>query len=367
MPLTPSTITQKAKLAIYNQMTTHGISIILCVRNGAVRILPTLKALSDQVIPQDLACELLILDNGSTDATVDVAKRCWDSLGSPFPLSIFSVPDAGKSNALVMGYDSAKYELMLVCDDDNWLQPEYLKTVSEVYSLHPDIGLLGGYGKAILEPEGTPDWFEKWEKIYVCGKHHSRNGFLERFDFRIWGAGSVLRKKMWYFLTSNNFEFYNGTNGRATVAEDVELSKAVVFTGHRLYFDERLWFHHDLRGGRISWQNLLEQQAKNGRGSSILHMYDIAYDIATQGVLLFDLFCVRKIYFLMILFLRSLLVKDNEPKRIFLSNTLYEILSSPLKYRALSRQSLIWIGKVSNTFPLFERDSVTLKLPRSAD
>ena len=89
---------------------------------------------------------------------------------------------------------------MLLCDDDNWLQPDYLKTVIEIFSKYPDIGLLGGYGKAVFNGTEKPDWFDKWENCYVCGKHHTKNGFLQSSDFSIWGAGSVIRKTMWNFF-----------------------------------------------------------------------------------------------------------------------------------------------------------------------
>jgi glycosyltransferase involved in cell wall biosynthesis len=338
-------------------MTTHGVSIIVCVHNGATRIIPTLKALAVQVIPRNLACELLIVDNGSTDSTAELATTHWNSLGNPFPLSILVEPKAGKGNALIRGYDSARYELMLLCDDDNWLQPGYLKTVIEIYSLHPEIGLLGGYGKAVFEPGEKPEWFDKWQRNYVCGKPYDRNGFLDRGDIGIWGAGSILRKTMWEFLRSNGFNFHNGMRSGKAIGEDAELSMAITFTGHRLYYDERLWFDHDLGGGRVSWEGLLQQQSLNGKACAILYFYGIGYDCVLRGNILFMIFFIRTIKDLTVCLFQETIVKSHEPKRIYLANAIYEILSKPFNYRRLYSQSLKWIGKVSNTFPLFQRGS----------
>lgn len=339
-------------------MNSKGISIIICVHNGANRINSTLKALAEQTIPQYLQCELIIVDNASTDSTAKLSKDYWNSLKTPFPISILLESKPGKANALIKGYDNAKYELMLLCDDDNWLQPEYLKTVCEIYSSHPDIGLLGGYGKALFEPGEKPEWFNKWENIYVCGKHHDRDGFLDKFDFSIWGAGSVLRKTMWQFLKSHDFKFYNSTSGGKAITEDSELSMAITFTGHQLYFDERLWFNHDLRGGRVNWKNLLEQQSQNGKANAILYMYRIAFDYNLNAKPFLNWLFVKKILRLSWYLSKSFMKPNNRPRWIFFYNILLELSTNKKKYKDLARESFKWIRKIKNTFPLSSNDDL---------
>ncbi len=339
-------------------MTTNGISIIICVYNGAQRIIPTLKALAEQNIPKDLQCELLIVDNASNDSTAKLSTEYWNSVNNPFPISILSEPKAGKSNALVKGYDEAKYELMLLCDDDNWLQPEYLKTVCEIYSKHPDIGLLGGYGKALFEPNEKPKWFDKWENIYVCGKHHDQNGFLDKFEFSIWGAGSVLRKTMWNFLKTSGFHFYNSVEGGKAMSEDAELSMAISFTDHRLYFDDRLWFTHDLRGGRISWENLIVQQSWNGKTNAILYMYRLAIDHVNKNNVWVNWLVNKKILGLLKDVSRSYLKSANKPRWIYFYNIMKELFNNKEKYGSLAKKSFLWIEKINNATPLSANDDL---------
>lgn len=336
----------------------QGISIIICVHNGANRIKPTLKALAVQTIPKDLQCELLIVDNASTDSTAELSTEYWSYLNSPFPISILSEPKAGKANAIIKGYNNAKYELMLLCDDDNWLQPEYLKTVCEIYSLHPEIGLLGGYGKALFEPGEKPGWFDKWENIYVCGKHHERNGFLNKLDFSIWGAGSVLRKTMWEFLKTNGFHFYNSMEGGKAMSEDAELSMAISFTNNRLYFDERLWFKHDLRGGRITWENLIIQQSWNGKTNAILYMYRLAVDHINQNNVWVNWLVYKKILGLLKDVSRSALKPGNKPRWIYFSNIMKELFNNRKRYGVLARESFQWIKKINNANPLSPNDNL---------
>lgn len=331
-------------------MNQPGVSIIICTCNGSKKIISTLKAISEQNIPAGLLCEVLIVDNASTDSTASLATDYWHSLKSTIPFRVIQEPKPGKANALVKGYDEAKYELMLLCDDDNWLQPDYTKEAIEIYSGNPEIGLLGGYGKALFEPGEKTDWFDNYEQAYVCGKHHEKNGFLKPLDYTIWGAGSVLRKQMWEFIRANGFAFYHSVDGGKAMTEDAELSMAITFTGHCLYFDDRLCFTHDLRGGRITWKNFLTQQLLTGKNRVVLYMYKLAYDkksTDTPFALLYAkqlLLSIAKLIFF--------LLKGKTPEIYHHFSGIREMILHIKKYKKLSQDSSGWIARIKNTFPL---------------
>jgi len=337
----------------------NGISIIVCVHNGAKKITSTLQALAAQNIPYGMQCELLIIDNASSDNTAEIANQFWESVNAPFPIITINEPKAGKANALIKGYNNARYELMLLCDDDNWLQPNYLITACEIYSLHPQIGLLGGYGKAFFEKNTKPKWFNKWENCYVCGKHHEKNGFLKPSDFSIWGAGSVLRKSMWVFLRNSGFTFYNSTTKGKAMSEDAELSMAISFTQHRLYFDERLWFYHDLRDGRITWDNLITQQSLNGKTNAILYIYSLVIEHVNETTIYVKWFVIKKILGLLLKTGISFLKPNNKPRWIYFYNIFYELLTNINHYTKLGKESIKWIKQVNNAKPLSENDNIT--------
>lgn len=331
-------------------MNQPGVSIIICTHNGSKKIIPTLDAIAKQSIPVGVHCELLLVDNASTDSTSDIALNYWNSMNSSIPLRIIPELKPGKSHALITGYDAAKYELMLLCDDDNWLQPDYVKTVVEIYSEHPDIGLLGGYGHALLDPGEKPDWFDANEQTYVCGKYHQKNGFLKPLKNNIWGAGSILRKKMWEFIRSNGFAFYHSREGGKALSEDAELSMAIMFTGHRMYFDDRLQFTHDLRGGRINRKSFIEMHEMTGKNRVALYMYQLAYDKDTIN------FPFLLLYFKQILLsvakLTFFVMIGKTPETKHHVNGIREMIFNYKKYKKLSQDSSDWVKRIKNTLPL---------------
>jgi len=232
----------------------NSISVIVCCYNSQYKIGSTLEYLSKQKL-SSFQCqwEIILIDNGSTDKTLKVAQNAYSKFAGKVPVKLLTEFKAGKANALITGFDAAKYELMLVCDDDNWLHEDYLANVFELYNKYPEIGMLGGYGsEAWFGNELKPTWFDLNSKRYVVGNHIGSSGFLQAFQSNIWGAGSVLRKKMWNFLRAQGFEFNNSIRAGKAMGEDAELSHAIACTGHKLYFDERLTFIHDLSGNRVN-------------------------------------------------------------------------------------------------------------------
>ncbi|TAD86466.1 MAG: glycosyltransferase [Bacteroidetes bacterium] len=247
-----------------------GVSILICCYNSAKKITPTLQHLA-RLLPTKTQwpVEVVLINNNSSDDTVAVANQVWDELNTNLKLTCVEEPRPGHGNALECGYNAARYELMVMCDDDNWLNENYLQLVEARFLSNPDIGLLGGWGHAWLNDEPIPKWFEKYKVHYVCAKPVEQSGYYGHGQFSIWGAGSVLRKSAWRRLTAAGFSFINARTSGKALGADTELAIALNTSGFKLYFDDALQFTHDLSGGRVTWDNLIEQAALNGRCSAV--------------------------------------------------------------------------------------------------
>lgn len=327
-------------------MPPSGISVIICTFNGSNRIELSLKSLVLQSINTKIDWEILVIDNGSTDNTISVVQDCWNNFNSRIPLRIISEPKQGKANALIKGYAEAKYELMLLCDDDNWLQPEYITTVIEIFQIHPEITLAGGYGIAEFRNENRPIWFDKWQNNYACGKHHQRSGFLDTGDFRIWGAGSILRKSFWNHLIENGFQYVNSTQAGKPLGEDTEISLAVIYAGGKLYFDERLWFYHDLSGGRVTWENFLNQMKINGKISAGLVIFNIAYIVNSESKFRYYILLCKRLIRHFSGFIFQLFIRNNKAMVITRFEFIKELALNSEKNYLLFLKSYKWISRI---------------------
>src|ERR1700761_2522471 len=90
------------------------VTVGICTFNRAESLRRTLDSLVAVRVPANLAWEIVIVNNASTDHTDDVINQYGDSL----PVSKGFEPRRGKSNALNRAIDVVKGEYIVWIDDD---------------------------------------------------------------------------------------------------------------------------------------------------------------------------------------------------------------------------------------------------------
>lgn len=90
------------------------ISVIIIAKNEAVRIKECIEQFS-------WACEVIVIDNGSTDTTADIAKKC--------NAIVVSHPGKNFSDLRDIGATYAKGTWLLYIDADEKISPEFHKEI----------------------------------------------------------------------------------------------------------------------------------------------------------------------------------------------------------------------------------------------
>src|SRR5579863_8037322 len=129
-----------------------GISVIICCFNSSTRITPTLLHLYNQKDIPLSSWEIIIVNNCSTDNTAEKAAQLWESFSSNKPrFSIVNESTPGLSAARQKGIAESYFDYVLFCDDDNWLDENYLRVALNIMQNNPLIGALGGTGIPVFE------------------------------------------------------------------------------------------------------------------------------------------------------------------------------------------------------------------------
>jgi glycosyltransferase involved in cell wall biosynthesis len=236
----------------------QGVSVIICCHNSENRIAQTLLYLSRQKLHPQVPYEVLIVDNRCTDRTVEVSKNAWEASGSPFPLIVCKEDRPGQAFARLAGAQNANYSVVVFCDDDNWLNGDYLVESYELMKLHSDAGIIGGKTTAEFESP-PPDWFHE-----VCGAFAiggaTRSGRIEHHDAEVFGAGMVVRTSFLKILLSHGYTPLNAgrTGNILTAGDDSELCILARFMGLEVYESKSLCLKHFMPQNRLSWQNTLK-------------------------------------------------------------------------------------------------------------
>ncbi len=250
-----------------------GVSVIICCYNSESRIQETLKCLEMQINIEDIAFEILIIDNGSTDKTAEVATNSWKSKVAP--IKIINEPEPGQANARITGLRNATYEYCTFIDDDNHVNPQWISVVFEILDTKKEVAACGGKGIAVFEGK-EPYWFNHYESSYAIGPQAAQSGYISNERGYLYGAGLSIKKSIYLNLLDTGCPRFQ--TGKISFSlrgggEDSELCFSLLLKGYKLWYDERLTFNHFMPADRLSIENLKKMQIAFARDEVVLSIY----------------------------------------------------------------------------------------------
>ena len=235
-----------------------GVSVIICCYNSTQRLPETLKYLSNQ--EADISWEVILVDNASTDETKTFAHNFWNDHGpANVPMVIVDEPMQGLSHARNKGVAAASFDFIIFCDDDNWLNPSYVHQAFTLLNENPRAGALGGTGTPISDSP-LPSWFDAYKYCYACYPQAECDGELTNATASLYGAGLVIRKKIFKELIDHGFKpvLTDRTGTRLTSGGDTELCFAIRLLGYSLVFSTNLQFFHYIPSSRLTTSYLIK-------------------------------------------------------------------------------------------------------------
>lgn len=249
------------------------ISVVICCYNSTNRLPVTLEYLAAQKINFESSCELVVVDNNSSDLTAATARSEWKRLGTPFPLTVVSESRPGLSFARRKGVQTARYEYICFCDDDNWLSEDYLETAVAIMKSDPTIGVTAGQGIPVAET-AIPNWFYSYISAFACGVLARDSGDITSRKC-VWGAGMVIRRSVYLDLLRAGFT--HQTSDRKgeglTSGGDNEICFWHVLAGFKLWYDERLVSKHWMPSERLTKTYLRKLSDAQRESDSRLEVY----------------------------------------------------------------------------------------------
>lgn len=255
-----------------------GVSIIVCCHNGATRLFETVRHIAQQKVPAYIPWEFILVDNASTDDSANVAKSAWQSCNPTGQARVVHEKELGLSFARARGFAEARYEYVIMCDDDNWLMPEYAALSFSIMEGNRRIGALGGFGKIVFEVQ-PEKWIEE-SGIFAAGPQWHTSGRVP--TCRVYGAGCIVRKSAYEKLKQVGFTslLTDRKGSDLSSGGDHELCYALSIMGYAIWYDERLKFKHFITRERLTWEYFIRYAQESTGCFDVLTSYKmIALDI----------------------------------------------------------------------------------------
>lgn len=262
-----------------------GVSIIVCCYNSAKRLSKTIEYIAKQEVNSGIAWELIVVNNNSKDNTSEVALEeitKYENLSIRY--QIVDEPKPGLSYARDKGVSVAKFEYIIFCDDDNWLEKDYLQTAYNILGNNNRIAAVGGQSEGISDII-FPDWWEDYKGGYAVGKQAERSGDISIRKY-LWGSGLAFRKGIYLKAFEKHPSLLTDRKGKElSSGGDSEICMRFLLMGYQLYYDERLKFKHYIASNKLTWQYRKKLFQGFTDASVIMSAYGQYLDILTSSKL----------------------------------------------------------------------------------
>lgn len=238
----------------------HGVSIIICCYNSATRIKETIRHVAQQKFTSSLQWEVLLVNNASTDNTVDEAKLAWSQFNGHGNFRIVHELMPGLSSARQKGIAESRYDILIFCDDDNHLDLNYVERAYLLMSQQPEVGVAGCWCKPKL-PNIQNSWIRDFYPALAIGKQAEQSGYVDW----VFGAGMVIRKAVFEELKKKNIklELTDRVGSKQTSGGDSEICAVARFTGYKVFFSEDLMLHHEIALHRLTAKSFIRANYRN--------------------------------------------------------------------------------------------------------
>ncbi|NVN94413.1 MAG: glycosyltransferase family 2 protein [Bacteroidetes bacterium] len=252
----------------------QGVSIVICCYNSSCRIPETLRHIALQEVASDIPWEVIIVNNASKDNTVEIANAEWIKYNCTANFTLVDQPIPGLSAAREKGIEVSAFEYIIFCDDDNWLNENYVNTAFETMESHPDAGIVGGQSIGFFEIE-KPFWFDKFSQSFVVEKPLSESNYLAESREYLAGAGMIIRKDFIKDMQAVGFKpILTDRIGKSLMSGgDYELCLIAKYLGYRIFYEENLGFVHFMSEERLNWDYCLRMTTEGHAIPEII--YDI--------------------------------------------------------------------------------------------
>jgi glucosyl-dolichyl phosphate glucuronosyltransferase len=237
-------------------------SVILCTRNRADQLSEALDALGAMQVPPDVDWEVLVIDNGSGDATRETVQA-FIANGHPRFRYVYE-PEPGKTYALNLGIEEARGDILAFTDDDALVEANWLTAILASMEKHSADGV-GGKVLPIWDAP-RPAWLrDRFLNVLAILDLGDRAFALDWKNppLMLFGVNVAFRRSV--FVRLGLFNTVLGSRG-----EEQELFDRLAVHNARVVYEPSMIVRHHIAASRLTKEYYREWYRASGRARAKL-------------------------------------------------------------------------------------------------
>jgi len=210
------------------------VSVVIPAYNAGDTIKRSIQSALDQTYASR---EIIIVDDGSTDQTLAVARECGSRI------EVLEQPHHGPAVARNAGISRARGELVAFLDSDDYWRPAFLGACVDALGRSSSLVAVSTAGE-VIDRNGRHTAFPRTLTTADVETKFYRNGIEAFFDF--WSKHDHIRTGNCTIRRSVLLEA-GGQNEHLRLGEDLELWALLATYGQWAYIPDQLWVCDSVR------------------------------------------------------------------------------------------------------------------------
>lgn len=241
---------------------------MICTRDRLVDLEPTLLDVLEGLRGARLPWEVVVVDNGSTDATAEVAEHTLANCGR-----VVHEGQQGLARARNTGIAAARGDVLVFIDDDISISPSWVRAMEEGFG-RAEVHAMGGPVETIF-PEGA-------DRDYVAAVMEDGGTVTGNFMPTSPACEVTAKGPLGYPRGGNmamrreaveragGFNPVLGWGQRQIPGEETDLFTRMLAQGSRVWFDPRAHVLHRIQLEKLNWEYLGRWHRGYGRASVMM-------------------------------------------------------------------------------------------------
>ena len=232
-------------------------TVAICTYNGEHRLPGVLESLRWQLNTEDIAWEVLVIDNNSTDGVVQVVQDFQKKWPRRHKLRYAFEPKQGAGFARHKAVQLARSPLIGFLDDDNLPSMIWVLAAYQFGQAHPKVGIYGSRIRGDFEIN-PPDNFERIAPLLALTERGSI-AHCYNPDKKVLppGAGLVVRRQAWLDNVPEQGVLSGRTGKSMLTGEDLEAVLHIQSAGWEVWYNPSMRLYHCIPGRRLKRDYLL--------------------------------------------------------------------------------------------------------------
>ena len=233
------------------------ITVAIPTYNGEQRLPEVLDKLRQQINTEQFQWEILVVNNNSTDNTLQVARDYQANWSANYPLNYCTETQQGVGFARQRAIAESKSTWVAFLDDDNIPAENWVAAIYEFGQQHPKAGAYASQIHPSYEINPPENFHQIAPFLAITERGNQPLLYMPQKKLLPPGAGLVVRRQTWLETIPDRLTLVGRVDGKMLAGEDIEMLSYLQKANWEIWYNPAMEIVHKIPAKRLQRDYLI--------------------------------------------------------------------------------------------------------------